>query len=192
MTRFHSITTSLLIASIYLFHGSLGAIETREITWDDLMPEGWNPTRIFEEMSDEEFNAIPEEKYQKMLSKVQAELDAAPVIDALNGERVKIPGFIVPLEVDGTSISEFLLVPYFGACTHTPPPPANQIIYSKIKNRYTLEDINDPVWIIGKLTTGSFISKLNETGVSQAADISSVYTIDVDRIEVYEEGQYGY
>ena len=98
----------------------------------------------------------------------------------------------MPLEINSNSISEFLLVPYFGACTHTPPPPPNQIIYGKIKDRYTLDDINDPVWIIGKLTTGRFSSKLNETGVSQAADISSAYSIDVDRIEVYEEGQYGY
>ena len=173
MTRFNSIIVGVLVASFYLFHSSLGAAESRQITWDDLLPEGWNPARVFEEMSDEEFNAIPEEKYQKMLSKVQAEMDAAPVIEALDGKRVKIPGFIVPLEINNTSIAEFLLVPYFGACTHTPPPPANQIIYGRTKKQYTIDDINDPVWIIGRLTTGRFMSQLNEAGVSRAADISS-------------------
>lgn len=192
MNRFKSIITGLLFVSISLIHASLGANQLQQITWDDLQPEGWNPARVFEEMSDEEFNAIPDAEYQKILLRVQAEMDAAPVIEALDGEQVKIPGFIVPLEINNTSISEFLLVPYFGACTHTPPPPANQIIYSKIKNEYTTDDLTDPVWITGKLTTGSFVSKLNEVGVSRAADISSSYSIEVEKIEVYKEGQYSY
>ena len=192
MNPFKSIITGLLFASISLIQASLGANQLKQITWDDLQPEGWNPAREFEEMSDEEFNAIPDAEYQKILLRVQAEMDAAPVIEALDGEQVKIPGFIVPLEINNTSISEFLLVPYFGACTHTPPPPANQIIYSKIKNEYTTDDLTAPVWITGKLTTGSFVSKLNEVGVSRAADISSSYSIEVDKIEEYKEGQYSY
>lgn len=192
MTRFNPIVTGLLVVLMFLFQASLSANELKQISWDDLQPEGWNPAREFEEMSDEEFNAIPDAEYQKILLRVQAEMDAAPVIEALDGEQVKIPGFIVPLEINNTSISEFLLVPYFGACTHTPPPPANQIIYSKIKNEYTTDDLTAPVWITGKLTTGSFVSKLNEVGVSRAADISSSYSIEVDKIEEYKEGQYSY
>lgn len=192
MNRLKSITIGLLFVSISLIHASLGANQLQQITWDDLQPEGWNPARVFEEMSDEEFNAIPDAEYQEILLRVQAEMDAAPVIEALDGEQVKIPGFIVPLEINNTSISEFLLVPYFGACTHTPPPPANQIIYSKIKNEYTTDDLTAPVWITGKLTTGSFVSKLNEVGVSRAADISSSYSLEVDKIEEYKESQYSY
>ncbi len=138
-------------------------------------------------MSDEEFNALSDEKYMEMQAIIQAELDAAPVVDALNGEIVRIPGFIVPLEIDKTSLREFLLVPYFGACTHTPPPPANQIIFSKMKGEYKPDDIFRPVWITGKLKTGKFKSQLNETGVTQAADINSAYSIGVDSIEPYEE-----
>lgn len=174
-------TVLLLIAG-----NDLLAAQAQQIGWDDLMPEDWNPEKVFQDMTDEEFNALPEDTYQVMLKKVQAEIDAAPVVDTLNGKQVRIPGYIVPLEVNNTSISEFLLVPYFGACTHTPPPPANQIIYSKINTQYTLDDIYQPVWISGTLKTGRVKSQLNEVGVTQAADIESVYSMQVDAIEPYK------
>ena len=48
----------------------------------------------------------------------------------LNDKDVRIPGFIVPLEYKESEIvTRFLLVPYFGACIHEPPPPPNQTIY---------------------------------------------------------------
>lgn len=165
----------------------LPASQVEKIGWDDLVPEGWNPEKVFLDMSDEEFNALPEETFQSMLKEVQAELDNAPVVERLHNKQVRIPGFIVPLEVNNTSISEFLLVPYFGACTHTPPPPANQIIYSTVENSYTLEDIYQPVWISGTMKTTRVTSQLNEIGVPEAADIKSAYTMEVDLIEPYEE-----
>ena len=54
---------------------------------------------------------------------------AAPVVEALNGQHVKIPGFVVPLDASGETVKEILLVPYFGACVHVPPPPSNQIVH---------------------------------------------------------------
>jgi len=163
------------------------ANDVREISWNDLLPPGWNPAKVFQDMTDEEFNALSDEKYLEMQTIIQAEIDAAPVVENLDGETVRIPGFMVPLEMDKTSIREFLLVPYFGACTHTPPPPANQIIFSQMNSDYQPKDIFRPVWITGKLKTGRFSSQLNETGVTQAADIESAYSIGVDRVEPYEE-----
>lgn len=58
---------------------------------------------------------------------------APPALKALDGKRVKIAAFIVPLEDDMQESDEFLLVPYFGACVHTPPPPANQMVYVKMR-----------------------------------------------------------
>ena len=179
---------SSMVTVLLLIAGSdLLAAQAEQIGWDDLMPADWNPEKVFQDMSDEEFNALPEEPYELMLEKVQAELDNAPVVDKLNDKQVRIPGFIVPLEGNNMSISEFLLVPYFGACTHTPPPPANQIIYSKMKTQYTLDDIYQPVWISGTLKTGRFTSQLNEVGVPQPANIESAYSMQVDAIEPYEE-----
>jgi len=163
----------------------LRAAETQTIMWDDLVPPDWNPEKIFQDLSDEEYSALPEETYQAMLKQVQAELDTAPVVDKFDGVDVKIPGFVVPLEINNASISEFLLVPYYGACTHTPPPPANQIILSKAKHPFTIDDIYQPVWITGKMKTSRNTSKLNEAGVAQAADVYTSYSMDVEKVEPY-------
>ena len=71
---------------------------------------------------------------------------------ALAGKLVKIPGFTVPLEDWASSATEFLLVPYVGACIHTPPPPPNQLVYIEMEDgeRAKLDGWN-PVWVEGVL-----------------------------------------
>ena len=71
---------------------------------------------------------------------------------ALAGKLVKIPGFTVPLEDWASSATEFLLVPYVGACIHTPPPPPNQLVYIQMDagKRATMDGWN-PVWVEGVL-----------------------------------------
>ena len=70
----------------------------------------------------------------------------------LNGVQVRIPGFMVPLEDTETRVTEFLLVPYFGACIHVPPPPPNQMVHVLMERNQKV-DVNmfDPIWLIGKL-----------------------------------------
>jgi hypothetical protein len=54
-------------------------------------------------------------------------------VGALDGTKVRIPGYIVPLEADDQGrLTEFFLVPFLGACIHVPPPPPNQIVYVKL------------------------------------------------------------
>lgn len=70
----------------------------------------------------------------------------------LNGVVVRIPGFMVPLEDTETRVTEFLLVPYFGACIHVPPPPPNQMAHVLMQSNQVVEvNLWDPIWIIGKL-----------------------------------------
>jgi uncharacterized protein len=70
----------------------------------------------------------------------------------LNGKRVSIPGFMVPLEDDLDVVTEFLLVPYAGACIHVPPPPPNQIVYVKMdKNTKVQVTFTDPILVTGTL-----------------------------------------
>ncbi|MDE2875828.1 MAG: DUF3299 domain-containing protein [Gemmatimonadota bacterium] len=71
---------------------------------------------------------------------------------ALDGKLVKIPGFTVPLEDWASSATEFLLVPYVGACIHTPPPPPNQLVYIEMdEGKRAKMDGWNPVWVEGVL-----------------------------------------
>ncbi len=88
--------------------------------------------------------------------KMLGELDyvsgkASPELERLNGQDVKIPGFMVPLEDDSKNVSEFLLVPTPQACIHVPPPPPNQMVLVEMVGSEKAEPIFGPIWIYGKL-----------------------------------------
>ncbi|MBT3069523.1 DUF3299 domain-containing protein [Rhodomicrobium sp. Az07] len=100
-----------------------------------------------------------------------------PVVKELDGKRVKIGGYAVPLDFDATNVKEFLLVPFIGACIHVPPPPPNQIIYVKVENGFDVAGSFDPVWVTGRISVASQFTGLAETG----------YTIDADRVDTRKE-----
>lgn len=99
------------------------------------------------------------------------------VNEALNGASVKIPGFIVPLDVgkDGT-VTEFFLVPYFGACIHVPPPPPNQIVYVHAPKGIALDSIYEAYWVTGKLGAQQKSTRLG----------AAAYTLAAEKVEVYK------
>ncbi len=86
-----------------------------------------------------------------------------PNLKKLDGQVVKVPGFMVPLEDDEDRVVEFLLVPYVGACIHTPPPPPNQIVHVTMADgKKTKVSFWDPVWVIGKLEIKDFKSPFGD------------------------------
>jgi uncharacterized protein len=95
---------------------------------------------------------------------------------SLDGLSVRLPGFIVPLDaLKGREVSEFLLVPYFGACIHVPPPPPNQLVYVRMGKPAPIESIYDAYWITGKLRLETTTTRLG----------SAAYELSADKIEVY-------
>jgi hypothetical protein len=112
--------------------------------------------------------------------KMQAEFDNAPVNETLDGVLVRLPGFIAPLEYADDLITEFLLVPYFGACIHVPPPPANQTVLVKLAEGQgiTFEDTWNPFWVMGELTAEGTSTELAEAG----------YHINDAFVELYSTG----
>lgn len=93
---------------------------------------------------------------------------------------IRLPGFVVPVEYnDDQVITEFFLVPYFGACIHVPPPPPNQIIYVKYPQGLELTALYDPFWIEGTM----------KTQIIQNDIALSAYSIDASGIKPYEEYQ---
>ncbi len=123
----------------------------RTINWDDLVPKDWDPMKEFKGVDMNAFNDA-DPRAAAMMKKLREVWDNAPVNPALVGQTVRIPGFAVPLEEGKDGVKEFLLVPYFGACVHSPPPPANQIIHVLPKAAAKLRSM-DAVWITGTLVT---------------------------------------
>jgi len=99
------------------------------------------------------------------------------VVKDLDGKRIRVPGYVVPFDFSADAEhKEFLLVPYFGACLHTPPPPPNQIILVKAETAAKISNIEEPVWLEGTLKTGEFLSDLG----------NSAYVLDLSKLEPYE------
>jgi hypothetical protein len=84
--------------------------------------------------------------------------------DDLDGTVVRIPGFVTPLAFEGSRVSQFLLVPYVGACIHVPPPPANQIVFVAGFSGYKPEGMLYPVWVTGRLSAVPLETELASVG----------------------------
>ncbi|MBV1786654.1 DUF3299 domain-containing protein [Marinobacterium sp. D7] len=150
-----------------------------EITWDELMPPDYTLTVEDLYGSDVDINNIDDydSSAQSMLDHMQQVLSSAPVVEEMNGRMVRIPGFVVPLGGEDQLIDHFFLVPYFGACIHSPPPPSNQIIDTHYEPGTRLESLYDAVWITGRLTIERVTTELGTAG----------YRLEAFQIEPYEE-----
>lgn len=100
------------------------------------------------------------------------------------GSKHRIPGYITPIEMDGTKVTKFFLVPSAGACIHTPPPPANQLVLIDFPEGIELVSLMTPVWVEGQLTGHQ--SKENVNYSDGAANVQSVYAMKADGIEQYQ------
>jgi len=107
------------------------------------------------------------------------------VNEILNGQQVRLAGYVLPLEMGGLKITEFLLVPYVGACIHEPVPPANQIVRVKFERGFEVDGRFSPVWVQGKMITQIVNSQLFL--MDGTSSIPSSYTLEADSIEVYKK-----
>lgn len=146
----------------------------KEKTWDDLMPKNWDPMAPLkglklDNLKDGDPRAI------EALEKIRAAWNNAPIEPALDGERIRIPGFVIPLERAGNNVSEFLLVPYFGACIHTPPPPSNQIIHVRISKPLANMRTMDTMWVSGVMHAGKIDTEMGQAGYQLKAEWITPY-----------------
>jgi len=128
------------------------AVTYREIQWDALVPKDWDPLKRFR---DQNLDALDDSdpKVLELMRELRATWDNAPTVAKMDGAAVKLPGYLVPLEQARGELKEFLLVPYFGACIHTPPPPANQIVHVVAVPPVKGFKSMDAVWVSGTLKT---------------------------------------
>lgn len=112
---------------------------------------------------------------------------AEAVVDSLNGLYVRMAGYLLPLDFDGKNGIEFLLVPWVGACIHTPPPPPNQIVHIKFDKGYETSALFAPVWVEGTLRTERLTKEL--FFVDGRANINLGYSMSPNSIEKYNQNR---
>ncbi len=177
---FHALFAALLL--LLPLAPAAAAEPPPQLDWEALVPPDWHP--------EGEVNALMDKYKVDELSdddpraaELQAEIDAiwnaAPVVKSLDGKRLRLPGFVVPLRGESEeAMREFLLVPYYGACIHVPPPPANQTVHVVIKGGkgYSGKAF-DTVMVTGTLKVEHSRSKLAEAG----------YRLDAEGVEHYRK-----
>ena len=148
-----------------------------ELEWDDLIPADWQPEKL---MADYDADNLTDDdpRADELMDKLKALWAEAPVVQALDGQRLRLPGFVVPLETDATEITEFLLVPYFGACIHVPPPPANQTVLVLTADGAAYQgELFDTVWVEGIMRVEQFSNDLGDAG----------YRLEDAKVSPYED-----
>lgn len=149
----------------------------REIGWEELLPEGEEErlAQLYQQQMAMLYSGGPIAEGSAADQMIQ--IGTFNTVAELNETKVRIPGYTVPFEFGANAeIKEFLLVPYYGACLHAPPPPPNQTVFVIADEPIRLRDLAQAVWIEGTLFT--------QTQESELAD--AAYTIRVDRVETYE------
>ena len=149
-------------------------VKYREIAWDELMPQDWDPLKRFQNINLGVLND-GDPRADQLLRDMRAAFDNAPLVTALDGHAIKVPGFIVPLEEAKGGLSEFLLVPYFGGCIHTPPPPANQIIHVTASTPAKGFRTMDAVWVSGVMKTRRKETMMGTSGYELGAVVIEKY-----------------
>ena len=162
----HSVTVAAL-AGFLLAGAVLAAPKPIALTWDQLVPEdsgGPDYTRVSPVL-------------QIIKGLMSDESEPAPVVDSLDRRGVRLSGYVVPLKHEGMRVSEFLLVPYVGACIHVPPPPRNQIVHVTVENPVRVQGLFAAVTVTGIMSTRSSETELARTG----------YRITDGNVQPYEE-----
>ena len=155
----HALPFSRGICGALLVLGSLAvpalaeetAAEPEVLPWSDLLPEGWAP-------SAPDMSSFFHDSTAPATGQVTGD---APVVEALHDRLLSLEGWLVPLEIERAErYHEFLLVPYFGACYHVPPPPPNQIVHLFVEEGVAHDDLWDPQRVTGRLRVESQVTEL--------------------------------
>jgi len=158
----------LLLALLLACAVSAYADYVRDLQWSELIPEGAPPPPPPMAMHD--MSQLADALAAEAGPAAAQQSPAAPVVEALDGQMVKLPGYIVPLDMtEEGRVIEFLLVPYFGACIHVPPPPSNQIVHATSELGVRVEALHEPFWIEGPLRVEHASSELAEAGYRMQA-----------------------
>lgn len=159
----------LAMGAAALVPGRAMAATYREITWEDLIPPGVAYGQIIGPGEVDEVNDTWLPEFDK---------NARRMNQRLIGKTIKLPGYIIPFDVQADGVTSFMLVPYVGACIHTPPPPPNQLVFVTTAKPWPSESMWDAVWVSGRLSAETLETQIAEVGYRMAADKVEIYEWD--------------
>jgi uncharacterized protein len=140
-----------------------------QVDWDELLPPG---TADHADTSP----PPPQHNYLGESAPAAKQTGSSAVNPDLHGLMLRIPGFIVPLDLDTAGrVVEFFLVPYYGACIHVPPPPPNQIVYVRASKPFLVKDGTNAYWITGQMRIERKRTDLASASYSMAASKIEAY-----------------
>lgn len=180
--RFHRFLSLIFLAALIglqaLSASAQPAASVKTITWDDLLPTHWaNEIKLqMAAVGRLGFLVDGSEQANEAMQQLRKKWDNAPIDPTHINSAIRIAGYVVSLDANRKQISEFLLVPYFGACIHLPPPPANQIILVRLKKPTSKLASMDTVWVQGTLREARVDTGLAVTGYTLEGSISEPYT----------------
>ncbi|WP_263264735.1 DUF3299 domain-containing protein [Pseudomonas sp. RIT-PI-S] len=166
----------LFIAALLAFTGIASAGEVQVLTWEALVPP--DAPKIAPVLTPMHDLSTLGTALAEAAPAAHQLAPHAPVVKALDGQHVRLPGYIVPLEVgeDGRT-TDFLLVPYYGACIHVPPPPSNQIVHVVTELGVKVEELYQPYWVEGQMQVKPSSSELAEAGYQMQAQKIFAYEL---------------
>ena len=160
-----------VVLALLLLAAVSARAEPRTLDWIELVPES----------SRAGYDPAPPPPAHDYLSGDAGALASMQVMnfevnEALTGQEIRIPGFIVPLELDEQGqVTEFFLVPYFGACIHVPPPPPNQMVYVIMDRGISLDSMYAAYWISGTMKVEKRSTSIGAAAYTLAATHAEEY-----------------
>ena len=104
----------------------------------------------------------------------------------LDGTTASLGGFLIPAPAAADGQAYAYLVPQLGQCSHTPPPPPNQLIRLRLNASFAAEGIYTPVLVTGTLRMEP--SNVPIMVVDGTVPMDSSWTLETSQIEVFGRG----
>ncbi len=170
---------TLLLALLHVA-APVAAGEPRTLQWMDLLPADDREAmlRLPETMAELNRKLLAQGVDQLTEDvKLPDVLTSTAIREELAGEYVRVPGFLVPLQLnEHGEATRFFLVPYFGACIHLPPPPPNQMVHITFSDGISADAIYEPYWVTGRM---EIETTENELGIA-------TYAMEAQDITLYD------
>jgi hypothetical protein len=95
------------------------------------------------------------------------------LVKSLNGQRIAVTGFMLPVDFDGSKVRSFLLLQNQMACCFGMTPKENEFVYVEMSNGGSTKYMPDwPLTVVGKLEVGKKLL------------VNSIYRMEADNVLV--------